>query len=98
MNNNTKLQLNYTNKFTKPYIYVGVAEDTNDLERRRYSHERKGYKGIMYYHETQDMRKSENYQIKHAKKKGYQLQNIQQTSNVSQIGGAKEGYIYVISM
>ncbi len=97
MTSKQKLQLLQTKKFSKPYIYVGVAEDIDDLNHRRYSHERNGYEGIMYYHYSQDMRKSENYQIKYAEKKGYQLQNIQQKSNVSKIGGAKNGYIYVIS-
>ena len=97
MTSKQKLQLNHTNKFTEPYTYVGVAEDANDLEHRRYSHELEGYKGIMYYRKTMDMRKSENYQINHAKEKDYRLHNIQQKSNVSQIGGAKEGYIYAIS-
>lgn len=44
------------------------------------------------------MRSSETYQIKHAKEKGYNIDNVQNKSNVSQIGGAKEGYIYVIGI
>lgn len=92
-----KLVLEMANKFAKPYIYVGVSEDWDDLNNRRYSHEREGYMGVMYYRNTNNMRKSEDYQIKHARKKGYQLRNIQQKSNVSQVGGAKVGYIYVIS-
>lgn len=94
--NNSKLRLESAEKFTKPYIYVGVAEDMDDLNQRRYSHERNGYEGIMYYHVTEDMRKSENYYMKKAQDKGFELLNEQLRSNVSQEGGAKKGYIYVI--
>lgn len=82
-----------THKEIKAYIQEGKIERvgaTIDAERRHKEYERDGYKGMMLYAYTKNMKKTENTLLGTCETC---VKNIQRTSNVEE----KPGYVYAIT-
>ena len=65
---------------------------TVDPKRRAGEYTRKGYRGVMYYAETQNMKQAEGSLLASCQGAGACPANVQQKSNVQE----KPGYVYVI--
>lgn len=72
----------------KGVVYVGISKDRGTLKQRRYSHERNGYRGKMFYCKVQNMAKAEDICLQSRCPR----HNTQLLSNAP----LSPGYIYLI--
>ena len=95
MQSQTQLKSVCGSKDNYKVCYIGVTDKEN-RETRFSAHKEKYKNSDIIYATTKNIHDTENIFFELAKKYKLKLDNKQNESNVTQTGGAKEGFIYLI--